>query len=145
MLRRYEELKSMYEVEKRMSELMREKGYPDKVRYIHAEYASQRHEYLRKIDQNHIDQLMKPITDGWRTVIHDPDDIALSGCHYRILKVEDPDDWTDEEIEEYIMDEVGYPPICSPYDCTGRRFTRWCSFSRQPVGIVMIHAWGTDL
>lgn len=145
MLRRYEELKSMYDHEKSMSEFLKECGHADKIRHVHADYALQRHEYIRKIDRNYTDQLMKPITEEWRTIVDDPEDIALSGYDYRIFRTETPDEWTDDEIEEFIMDEVGYPPICSPYDCTGRRFTSWVSWSRQPVGIVMIHRWGTDL
>ena len=144
-LRRYENVKSLMEAEKFITEMVMKHGNVDAAPEIHKEYTKKVRDALKYIDRNYVDHLAKPITEGWRTVVRDPDDIALSGYDFRILISEDPDDWTDEEIEEYIMEEVGYPPICGPYDCTGKRFTRWCNWSRQPVGIVMIHAWGTDL
>lgn len=142
---RYERLKSLMDMEKRTTKFAIEHNYHDDVPGIHKEYAKDIRDYLEQIDREYPDCIAKPITEAWRTIIDDPDDIALSGYHYRIFKTDTPDEWTDDEIEEYIMDEVGYPPIYSPYDCTGKRFTRWCSWSRQPIGIVMIHAWGTDL
>ena len=143
-LYRYEQIKSLMESRNNIEELVRKHGNADAVPDIHREYTVKIRKAYKDIDRNYIDQLEKPITNAWRTVVTDPDDIALSGYHFRIMTT-DPDEWTDEEIEEYIMDEVGYGSINSPYDCTGKRFTRWCAWSRQPVGIVMIHAWGTDL
>lgn len=98
---------------------------------------------IARIDREFPDPLEKPLTERWRGAIDE--DYGESGYDYRIFPTENPDDWTDKDIDEYIMCEVGYPPINSPYDCTGRRFTMWTSWSRQPIGIVMIHAWGLDV
>lgn len=98
---------------------------------------------IAQIDREFPDPLEKPLTERWRGTIDE--DCGESGYDYRILPTENPDDWTDDDIDEYIMCEVGYPPINSPYDCTGKRFTMWTSWSRQPIGIVMIHAWGLDV
>ena len=97
---------------------------------------------FKSIDRYYPDPIGKSMREEWRGQC---DEDGEGGYDYRILPVEDPDSWTDEEIEEYIMCEVGYPPICSPYDCTGKRFTRWCSWKRKPCGIVMIHSWGLDV
>lgn len=97
-------------------------------------------EKLARIDRDFPDPLVKPITEDWRRVYSD--EYGEDGYDFRILKAEG---WTDEEIEDYIMSEVGYPPICSPYDCTGKRFTSWTSWSKQPCGIVMIHSFGLDV
>ena len=145
MLQRYKQIKDLYEIEKDIVSFLTESGHAEHVPDVHKRYTEQRREYYRSIDRNHVDPIAKPLTEKWRTIIDDPDDIALSGRDYRIFMTETPDEWTDDEIEEFIMEEVGYPPICSPYDCTGKRFTSWCSWSRQPIGIVMIHCWGTDL
>ena len=144
-LRRYEEIKSLIEVENEIKKFATENGKTEIIPEIHQKYTERIREKLRYIDRNYIDPLGKPITEKWRTIVPDKEDIAISGYDYCVKVVDDPDDWTDEEIEEFIMDEVGYPPICEPWDCTGKRFTRWCSWNRQPIGIVMIHAWGTDL
>lgn len=143
MLRRYENIKDLMELEQEMKDLVRKHGNPAKVGEIHKVYVRKIRDELKRIDRNFTDPLEKPLTEKWRTQVDD--EYGEDGKDYRILVVEDPDDWTDEEIEEYIMDAVGYPPINSPYDCTGKRFTAWTSWSRQPVGIVMIHIWGLDV
>ena len=143
-LRRYEWIKDLMEIEKELCELCIEHGKPEHVKDIHKKYTEKIREELKRIDRNYIDPLQKPLTEDWRTYVDDRG-IDASGYDYRIKKVENPDEWTDDDIEEYIMCEVGYPPICGPYDCTGKRFTMWTSFKRTPAGIVMIHRWGTDL
>lgn len=143
--RRYEVLRDKIELMHDIEELIKAKCDATQRNEVHRRYVKQVRDYIKEIDREFVDPLAKPITDGWRTVIDDPDDIALEGYDYRILDVKNADEWDDQFIEDYIMSEVGYPPICSPYDCTGKRFTSYVSFSRQPAGIVMIHRWGTDL
>ena len=53
-------------------------------------------------------------------------------------------DLTDEEIEEMVEDMT--IRIYSPYDCTGKRFTRWITTHRNPSGLVSyIHEMGLDV
>lgn len=143
MLRRYEKIKDMMDLERKMEEIIRQHGDPTTINDLRKDYVRKIRDELKRIDHEYRDPLEKPLTNGWRTQVDT--EYGEDGRDYRILVVEDPDDWTDEEIEEYIMCEVGYPPINSPYDCTGKRFTAWTSWSRQPVGIVMIHSWGLDV
>ena len=139
---RYERIADMIKLNSEIEKLIMEKD-PGKVHEWRKKYVREIRNEFRRIDRDFPDPLAKPLTEGWRGQIDQ--DCGEDGRDYRILPVENPDDWTDEEIREYIESEVGYPPICSPYDCTGKRFTAWVSFSRQPCGIVMIHAWGLDV
>lgn len=137
---RYDGVRSLYESMRRMKSIFDIhgfKGWQD----VRNNYIVDIRNELRHIGYS--DPLEHSIMDGWRTII-DNDDLAVGGKDFRILPTDD-ESWTDEEIREYIMDEVGYPPITEPWDCTGKRFTEWVSFKRCPVGIVMIHSWGTDL
>lgn len=143
MLKRYEKIKYLMETERELKEFIRKREGPTTVVDIHNVYVRQIRDELKRIDRYYRDPLEKPLTDGWRSQIDAEN--GEDGKDYRILVVENPDDWKDEDIEEYIMDNVGYPPINSPYDCTGKRFTAWTSWSKQPVGIVMIHSWGLDV
>lgn len=143
MLRRYEHIKFLMELEAIDEEFLRTNGYADRINDWRRKHVRQIRDEIRRIDNEFPDRYGKPITEGWRGQI-DPE-YGESGKTYRIMPVENPDDWTDEEIEDFIMSEVGYGPINSPYDCTGQRFTAWTSWSRQPCGIVMIHAWGLDV
>ena len=55
-------------------------------------------------------------------------------------------DMTDEEVEEFIHDYIELPPINSPYDCTGKRFTAWVNWHRNPCGyITYVHCIGLDV
>ena len=141
---RYDKYKDLKKRETAMCKILEEME-PDTIHEVRKMFREWMRDALREANKYIEDPIAKPITKAWRRIVPEPERIDISGYDYRILVSEDPDDWTDEEIEEYIMDEVGYPPICEPWDCTGKRFTRWCSWSRQPIGIVMIHAWGTDL
>lgn len=52
--------------------------------------------------------------------------------------------WSDEEIEECIDDMVEY--VTGPYDCTGKRFTMWITWHRNPGGrISYVHRFGIDV
>ena len=140
---RYSKVVGMIELEKEIEKLIIDHGNPDNINEYRRKYVKDIRDEFRRIDRQFPDPLEKPLTEGWRSQIDD--EYGEDGTDYRILPVENPDDWMDEEIEEYIMGEVGYPPICSPYDCTGKRFTSWTSWSRQPAGIVMKHGWGLDV
>ena len=53
-------------------------------------------------------------------------------------------DLTDDEINELVEDMRMI--ICSPYDCTGKHFTRWIETHRNPSGLVSyIHTIGIDV
>ena len=141
--RRYDDLRKEIELSKSMEHYLREHSFSEEqINHWKRETTRQIRDKIAKIDREFRDPLEKPLYEGWRTVCHD--EYGEDGYDYRILPV-NPADWTDDEIEEYIMCEVGYPPINSPYDCTGKRFTAWTSWSRQPIGIVMIHSWGLDV
>ena len=137
---RYDYVRSLYESMRRMKNIYDIRGFQC--------WQVARNNYIVEIRNElrraaGIDALEHSIMDGWRSVIDD-DDIAVSGKDFRILPT-NAEDWSDDEIEAYIMEEVGYPAITSPWDCTGQRFTERVYFKRCPVGIVMIHSWGTDL
>lgn len=54
------------------------------------------------------------------------------------------EDMTDEEIQEAI-DEMRIE-INSPYDCTGKVFTMWISWHKNPCGLLsVIHRKGLDV
>lgn len=54
-------------------------------------------------------------------------------------------DWCDEAIDEWINDNMRLT-ICSPYDCTGKEFTRWITWHRNPCGrISFVHRLGLDV
>lgn len=73
-------------------------------------------------------------------VITDPNDSEL---WYRVGMF-DPMDDTDEELQEW-FDEMRIV-INSDYDCTGRAFTRYISWHRNPNGMVSyVHALGLDV
>jgi len=50
---------------------------------------------------------------------------------------------TDGEINEYTQEMEQH--INSMYDCTGRAFTRWITWKRLPIGILVIHYKGLDV
>ena len=53
-------------------------------------------------------------------------------------------DMTDEEIQEYV-DEMEIH-IYSPYDCTGKVFTQWITWHRNPCGLIsVIHKKSIDV
>lgn len=142
-LRRYEKIRDMLDFIKFSNKYLKEHNVSTDIIKQHRDNIIRDvRKELKRIDIQYVDPLGKPMTEEWREHI---DEDSESGYDYRILKVDNTDGWTDDEIEMFIMQEVGYPPICSPYDCTGKRFTRCVSFSRQPCGIVMIHSWGLDV
>lgn len=85
------------------------------------------------------DRLEKSISEDWRTLIVNDGE---GGVDYIIFQ---DDGESDEEIQEYVDEEVGYAPINSPYDCTGRPFTWDKHWKRTPAGIVVIHRWAIDV
>lgn len=53
--------------------------------------------------------------------------------------------YSDDEIRE-LLDENMREEIRSPYDCTGKRFTMWIDFHRNPCGrISYVHRMGIDV
>lgn len=143
--RRYEDLRKDIELARDMEQyiLDNSRATEEQIHQWRRKEIRRIRDKIARIDREFPDALAKPMTEAWRCVMSD--ECGEDGYDFRILPVENPNDWTDKDIEEYIMDEVGYPPICSPYDCTGKRFTSWTSWSRKPAGIVMIHSWGLDV
>ena len=89
--------------------------------------------------QKRTDPLAKPITADWR---HGYKYEGEGGYDYIII----PDDGsTDDELSDWFDCEVAYPPIYSPFDCTGKRFTWGKHINRTPAGIVVIHRWSLDV
>ena len=141
---RYDKIRKEIELNLEIEALIRERNVPaDKINEWRRKYIGEIRRELARIDREFPDPLEKPMTEGWRSLMDD--ECGEEGYDFRILPVKNPDDWEDEEIEEYILNKVGYPPINSPYDCTGKRFTMWVNWKRQPAGIVMIHRWGLDV
>lgn len=53
-------------------------------------------------------------------------------------------DYSDDEVCE-IIDDMRYR-ICSPYDCTGKPFTMWIDWHRNPTGLISyVHRVGLDV
>ena len=96
-------------------------------------------ERIAQLQWDRTDPLAKPITKDWR---HGYKYEGEGGYDYIII----PDDGsTDDELSEWFDCEVAYPPIHSPYDCTGKRFTWGKHINRTPAGIVVIHRWSLDV
>ena len=142
--RRYDDLRNEILLTRRLEQILRDRNLTGNEIEM---WKMDRKRYLRKrilkINIDFPDPLAKPVTEEWRTVYNE---CGEGGKDYMILPYTSGNrEWSDDDIKEYIMSQVGYPPIYSPYDCTGKRFTEWVSWSRQPVGIVMIHSWGVDV
>ena len=85
------------------------------------------------------DPIAKPITADWRSgYVYEGD----GGYDYVIIP--DCDD-TDDELSDWFDCCIAYPPIFSPYDCTGKRFTYGKHIRRTPAGVVVIHRWSLDI
>ena len=96
-------------------------------------------ERIAQLQWDRTDPLAKPITADWR---HGYKYDGESGYDYIII----PDDGsTDDELSDWFDCEVAYPPIYSPFDCTGKRFTWGKHINRTPAGIVVIHRWSMDI
>lgn len=111
------------------------KGGKDRI----AEFMKEQRNEIRRLNRYNADPLEKSMRDEWR---HGGSEDGESGYDYRIF----PDNGeTEEEIEDLVENDVGYPPICSPYDCTGKRFTRWITVHKVPAGFAVVHSWGLDV
>ena len=56
------------------------------------------------------------------------------------------DGCTDGEIREWLDENVRIPHYCSPYDCTGKAFTMFLDWHRNPCGLVSYkHTIGYDV
>ena len=57
-----------------------------------------------------------------------------------------PDDLNSvEQATEFFQDFFSYPPICSPYDCTGKPFTQWFKVFTRNNGFYAYHSVGIDV
>lgn len=74
--------------------------------------------------------------------MYENDDYDADAYEYGFLSKRT--DLTDEEIQEMVDDM--WIRICSMYDCTGKRFTRYIHTHRNPNGLVtFVHAMGLDV
>lgn len=97
-------------------------------------------EQIADLQNQLTDVLEKPITEEWRHIYRD--EMGESGYYYAIL----PDEGeTDDELSEWFDRCVAYPPICGPFDCTGKRFTWLKHIKRTKAGIVVVHGWSLDI
>ena len=93
-------------------------------------------------------QEVRPLTVEGR--VHCDDDDYESYTEYGFLsfssgKPLDGNKYTDEEIREFIDDSM-VMRIYSPYDCTGKLFTVWIEWHRNPSGLISYrHRVGLDV
>ena len=82
--------------------------------------------------------------EGWRVYGYImPSDILHHFVYGKIW--EDYLSLTDDEIQEFV-DECMTVRIYSDYDCTGRPFTRWVDWHRNPCGLISyVHAMAIDV
>ena len=105
-----------------------------------SEYITKKRREIRRINQYGFDDpLAQSMQEEWR---HSFDENGDGGYDYCLMS---DDGETEDEIRELAKSAVGYPPICSPYDCTGKRFTEWIDVHRVPAGFAVIHRWGLDV
>ncbi len=94
---------------------------------------------IYRINAYSVDPLEKSMCDEWRHVCSESGETCYD---FRII----PDyGETVDDIRERVEEEVGYPEICSQYDCTGKRFTRWITVHKVPAGFAVVHSWGLDV
>ncbi len=75
--------------------------------------------------------------ENWHTVY-----TADGESWYDFIIIMD-DGVTDDQMRE--MEDALRLTIGCAFDCTGRPFTRWFSWTRTPAGIAIIHAIGLDI
>ena len=87
------------------------------------------------------DYKVPSLLDDWH--IHYNNEDAETWVEYGLFNP--PDNLTDREITECLYDEFEMR-ICSPYDCTGKAFTMWIDWHRNPNGMIsVIHYKGLDV
>lgn len=98
-------------------------------------------ERINRLQARNVDPLAKSLMEEERHVYRD----EMGETVYQIGYLCE-NDMTDEEIRELIHDYIELPPINSPYDCTGKRFTHWVGWHRNPCGLVsFVHSIGLDV
>lgn len=50
----------------------------------------------------------------------------------------DPEDYSDDELDDLLRQELGREYIWTPYDCTGQAFTSWIHWHRCPNGMISV-------
>ena len=90
--------------------------------------------------RSHGDRYAVSLFEGPRRIAKDYDSCVEYGF------IVDGDDCTDEEIKEFLDENVRIPHYCSPYDCTGKAFTMFLEWHRNPCGLVSFrHTIGRDI
>jgi len=94
---------------------------------------------IKNLNDNMVDPLEKSLADEWR---HRCREDGEGGVDYALIQ---DNGETDEEIEDFVRYEVGYPEIYSQWDCTGRPFTVSIDWHRNNGTISLIHRWALDV
>ena len=93
----------------------------------------------KKSNNKRMPRPIKSLQDDWHIRCDDED--GTNWTEYGFFEAEG---LTDEEIQEYV--DGMREEIHSLYDCTGREFTLWIEWHRNPCGwISVIHRKGLDV
>lgn len=89
--------------------------------------------------RSHGDRYAMSLQDEPRRIARDYDSFVEYGFY-------EADGYTDEEITEFLDEEYRIPHYCSPYDCTGKAFTMFLEWHRNPCGLISFrHTVGYDV
>lgn len=87
---------------------------------------------LRKIYNQGVPQAPTSLCDDLR-IRYDED-----GEGWKEYGFFDPEDYSDEEINERLYETIGRPYQWREYDCTGQAFTYWIHWHRCPNGMISV-------
>ena len=136
MATKHEQLKDRYEILQFIKQNLDTLG----VDMIHRKDIIRKYrDQIAELQAGMVDPLARPLTEASREQYRYEGE---SGYEYIIMK---DDGSTDDELSDWFDSSVAYPPINSPYDCTGKRFTWFKHINRTPAGIVVIHGWSLDI
>lgn len=137
-----EQIKEQYEILHCIKKNLLELGFPTKgLEWKKAEgVVGKYRDRIKELQARITDPIAKPITADWRSGY----DSELGESGYDYVIIPDCDD-TDDELSDWFDCCIAYPPIFSPYDCTGKRFTSGKHIRRTPAGVVVIHRWSLDI
>ena len=97
---------------------------------------------MRKIHNQGMARKIKPLSMESRCYFNDDDYESFTEYGFLPMHLEE---YSDAEIEAWIDEEM-VMEIRSPYDCTGKQFTKWIDWHRNPSGMIsFIHRIGIDV
>jgi len=106
---------------------------------------------LRKILKNIEKHKLRNVKDPYAVSLMDE---PRKGCgsfdgyvEYGLYELsEEQERMTEQELRDEIYEAFAIPEWNSPYDCTGKAFTEYISFHKNPCGLVsIIHHVGIDV